>query len=281
MTAAGRLDRVLADRLGCSRVLVQRLLVAGAVRVDGRVMRAKGHKLAGGESIEIDRDAWTAERVVQPRADLEFALLAETDDWVCVDKPGGVGVHPLHGGQRDTVLNALVARYADIQGVGDGGLKSGVVHRLDVGTSGVLVFARNDDAWRRLRRAFSEHLMDKRYVAVVDGVFERTGSVELEFETLRGQPTRVAVRARGRRCVTRVRPLERGSGRTLVEARPLSGHLHQIRVTLAELGHPIVGDELYGGPAGARLALHAQRLVGAGVEAESPTPAEIMKLLSS
>lgn len=275
----GRVDRILADRLGCSRTLVHRLLAMGAVRLNGAAVRAKGHKLRGGERVEIDADAWAAEHVVRPRPDLELVLLALNDDWLAVDKPSGIGVHPLDGSQIDTLLNAAIARHPELQEVGDGGLRGGVVHRLDVGTSGVVVFARTQATWQRLRRAFSQHQMDKRYVAVVDGEFERIGSIEFALETVRSQPARVAVREGGRTCITRVRPLRHAAHRTLVEARPLSGHLHQIRVTLAELGHPIVGDQIYGGPPASRLALHAQYLSGAGVEAESPTPSEIMQLL--
>jgi 23S rRNA pseudouridine1911/1915/1917 synthase len=197
---------------------------------------------------------------------------------VAVDKPPGVPVHPLRVGERGTALGAVVARHPEIVGVGEGGLRSGVVHRLDVDTSGVLLFATKPGTWGRLRRAFREHAMEKVYRAIVLGQLEGEGRLDLELEVARSRPARVRVAAGGRPVSIGWRAVEALRGATLVEARPVTGFLHQIRVAFAHLGHPLAGDRRYGGdpetdPSGAvRHLLHATRIEGAGAQAEAPPP---------
>jgi 23S rRNA pseudouridine1911/1915/1917 synthase len=171
--------------------------------------------------------------------------------------------------------------------VGEGGLRGGVVHRLDVETSGVLLVATEDAAWGRLRRAFAAHRVGKTYHAVVCGRPPEEGAVALDLKVARHRPARVAAWAAGegppsaRRCATAWTVLEAGKEAALLEVRPVSGFLHQIRVTLGHLGHPVVGDALYGEPgrapavaaaAGERLLLHAAALTFAEISVHSPWP---------
>lgn len=270
--AGQRLDVVLARTLGVSRGWVRKLLDAGAVRLDGRPA-AKGVILRAGDRIEVAAFA-RPEAAPRPNPALALAVLAEQGGWIAVDKPAGMAVHPLAPDETDTALNALLALRPEIAGVGEGGLRSGVVHRLDPGTSGVLVFATNDAAWRAARRAFAERRVEKRYVARVHGAFAGAREVRLALES-RGDHVRVVERG-GREAISEIRALETGADTSLVEVRIHTGVRHQIRATLAHLGHPVLGDARYGSTAApGRMLLHAAALAFDGFAAESPPPAEL------
>ena len=290
--AGRRLDVFLAERLALSRSQVRRLLERGAVSVEGRpvVARGKGARVDAGAEVQVapfnPPDGMRA--IATPAAPL--AVLADGPGWVAVDKPSGVPVHPLEEDETGTVLNALVARHPELQGVGEGGLRSGVVHRLDVDTSGVLLFALDESTWEVLRTAFAGHVVEKVYRALVVGHPPAEGDAEVGLVTARHRPARVRVIAGGaparsaRVCSLRWRALERLPGATLLEVRPKTGHLHQIRVTLAHLGHPVAGDRVYGAPDDAigapRQMLHATRVAWGEVEAECPDPADLRAVLA-
>jgi 23S rRNA pseudouridine1911/1915/1917 synthase len=182
----------------------------------------------------------------------------------------------------------VAARHPEIQGVGEGGLRSGVVHRLDVDTSGVVLFASAEPAWQRLRAAFAEHRVEKVYRALVRGRLLEPGKAALPLALARHRPARVRVvtgrerrRARSvRQGVLSWRPLEVFEAATLVEVRPVTGFLHQIRVVLAHRGHPLLGDVAYGGDAAEapRHMLHAARVAFEEVVAESPDPEDFAAL---
>lgn len=285
---AARLDLCLAAHLEVSRAEARRLLAAGGVRVDGRPVtdRDKGARLEPGARVAVDR--FTPPPLRRPRAQPEapLAVLAEGPGWLAVDKPAGRPVHPFAEDETDTVLNALIARRPEVFGVGEGGLRSGVVHRLDVDTSGVLLFATEDSCWRRLRRAFATSVVHKRYRAVVLGRLSGGGSLALDLVVARHRPARVrAARPGEERAARRVRldwrALEPLGDATLVEVRPQTGFLHQIRAGLAHLGHPVAGDAHYAGPdaTGApRQMLHAAALGWREVEAASPDPPDLVAL---
>lgn len=286
-----RLDRLLAEQLRLSRAQVRRLLARGAVQVDGRPVAeaAKGAAVAVGAKIEIAAFTRPAdERVVA--ADHPLSILAEGSGWLAVDKPAGMPVHPLRPAETDTVLNAVAARHPEIHGVGEAGLRSGVVHRLDVDTSGALILATRQPAWLELREAFRAHRVDKRYRAIVAGDVEGEGSVAVGLVTARHRPAVVRVvddaereRSRGVRIAPLSwRSLQRFGTASLLEVRPETGHLHQIRVTLAHLGFPVVGDRTYGrgDPFDApRHMLHAARVAVDDIDASSPDPADFTALL--
>jgi 23S rRNA pseudouridine1911/1915/1917 synthase len=286
--AGERLDRFLAARLAVSRARVRHLLEVGRVVLAGRPLGLsdKSRITAAGDEFKILGTLRADEERPEARPDLPLRVVAEGRGWLVVDKPPGVGVHPLHPDQRDTVLNAVVARHPEIIGIGEGGLRSGVVHRLDVDTTGALVFAFDEEVWRRLRGAFSDHRVDKRYLALVAGRFEKSRPVELTLAVGRHQPAHVEVVASGRRCRQHVTPIRTFSEATLVEVKLETGFLHQIRASMAHLGHPVVGDREYGADAASaipapRPMLHARRLVVDEVSADVPLPADFEALLAA
>jgi 23S rRNA pseudouridine1911/1915/1917 synthase len=293
--AGARLDVVLAARLGVGRAAVRALLERGAVRLGPRRLgyRDKARAVAPGERIEVEGFAAPDARGVRPEPDTPLVVLAEGPGWVAVDKPAGRPVHPLREDEGGTILNALVARRPELQGVGEGGLRSGVVHRLDVDTSGVLLVATEATAWTRLRAAFREHRVEKVYRALVVGEWAGEGALEVDLAVVRHRPARVAVVGEGvgpvppgaRRAGLRWRALGSGAGVTLVEVRPRTGFLHQIRATLAWLGHPVCGDRSYGAAgdpsAATRQLLHASRLRFEEVAAASPDPPDLAGALAA
>ena len=205
-------------------------------------------------------------------------VLYEDNHLLVVDKPAGVAVHPLRADETATLLQRVVARVPGIEGVGEGGLRSGVVHRLDVDTSGCQAFATHEEAFGPLRAAFREHTVDKVYRALVAGVPESHAETSLDLSLAQHRPARVRADAAGdgpvgsRTCATRWRRLEvfetREGPVSLIEARPHSGFLHQIRVTMAFHGHPLLGDAVYGDGAGAdRHLLHASALRWRAIDA--------------
>ncbi len=288
-----RLDLFLAQRLGVSRQEVRRLLQSGAVAVDGRVTesRAGGREMALGALVEI-RGFQRADLLeIIPQPELTLNILAAGDGWLVIDKPAGMPVHPLHENEKDTVLNAVAARYPAVQGVGEGGLRSGVVHRLDVSTSGTLAVALNQETWQLLRDAFQEHRTTKIYRAIVAGRLTGEGRESVHLVVARHKPARVSVVSPGtavpgavpgsRRCDLAWLAVETFAAATLIQVQLGTGFLHQIRATLAHLGHPVLGDALYGGSGeaavwtgAARPMLHASQLVAGPASGQSPDPAD-------
>lgn len=250
--APTRLDRLLATRIeGASRSAVRRLLEAGLVRVDG-VRPHKGQTVAAGSRVEVSGWVPPGRWAPEPEPDLELAVLYEDADMVVVDKPGGLPCHPLRPGERGTVAGALVARYPEIVEAGPERREAGLVHRLDTGTSGALVFARRPEAFAALVAQVRRGDAEKRYLALVEG--DALGLERVEVPLASSGRRAVAVPAgsrppRGARpqaATTWVAPRERLGPFTLVEATIHAGRRHQIRAHLAHEGHPVAGDRLYG-----------------------------------
>jgi 23S rRNA pseudouridine1911/1915/1917 synthase len=277
-----RLDLFLAEKLELSRAQVRRLLASGAVSMGGRRLgeAEKGERLAVGGELTVAPFARRDEQRALAEPALALVVRAQGPGWLALDKPAGMPVHPLREDETGTLLNAVIARHPELHGVGEGGLRSGVVHRLDVDTSGVMLVATQQASWERLRAAFAEHRVEKVYRALVLGHVDHAGNVELPLVTARHRPARVRVAAEGelargaRLGRLSYRPLERFAATTLLEVRPRTGFLHQIRVTLAHLGFPVVGDRSYGKPddgtGAARHMLHAARVAFEEIAAESP-----------
>lgn len=257
------------------------MIQSGPVLVNGVSRRLqKGEPLPGSVRLEVPGYRRSEDR--RPLIDSGFSLrvLAQERGWLAVAKPAGLAVHPLEPEERGTVLNGLLARHPEILGVGEGGLRSGVVHRLDVPTSGALLFAREESAYRRLRRAFREHRIEKRYLAWVAGRPDSSGELCLPLFVAQHRPARVRVAAGrhaqfGRETRLVWRTLEERSSCSLLEVGLETGFLHQIRVSFAHLGHPLLGDPVYGNPpSDRRLMLHAESLRSAelGIDVRCPLP---------
>ena len=296
---AERLDRFLADQLKLSRTAAARLIGEGAVLVDGVKARA---------SLEAERGA-VVEVTFPPRpvrpvvpADIPLVVVYEDDDLVVVDKPAGLVVHPAPGHWEGTLVNALAARGLRLGG-GTAG-RPGIVHRLDKDTSGLLVVAKTDRAHERLGAALAGRRIERTYAVLAWG---HVGAEERRVEApLARHPSdrkRMAIAPGGRPAATRVRTVARGGVADLCAAALETGRTHQIRVHLQSIGHPVVGDPVYGGVGQRRSdatrreaeelergvprqALHAARLVvphprtGERLELRAEWPADLRPALA-
>jgi 23S rRNA pseudouridine1911/1915/1917 synthase len=284
--AGRRLDAVVGalERVG-SRAEAQRLIEAGRVLVDGRAV-PKRHLLALGERVEV-RPAPPPPAGIEPE-DVPLTVRYEDEHLLVVDKPAGVVVHPGAGHRGGTLVHGLVAR--DIAG-GQDPARPGIVHRLDRDTSGLLVVARTERAHRRLQRMLRDRLVDRRYLALVHGAAPPALTIDRPVGRDRRVRTRMAAGAPdGREAVTHLRRLEELGRFSLVEARLETGRTHQIRVHLESVGHPVVGDRVYGRRPETlgleRQFLHAARLAfphpetGEPVEVESPLPDDLRRALA-
>jgi len=266
-----RLDVFLARYFGVGRRFIWRLLERESIRLAGRPA-AKGAVLHPGDRIDVAAFRHPSQGpVADPHLSLD--VLAEGTGLVAVDKPAGVPSHPLAFDEPGTALGAMLALRPEIALAGEGGLECGLVHRLDTLTSGVLVFATERGAWLRARNAFSERRVRKRYLARVHGRLEGPHELRLRLAP-RGDHVRVVERG-GRWSHTRLRALEADETSSLVEVEPLTGLRHQIRAVLAQLGHPILGDAVYGSKLSlGRHLLHSERIEIDGFVARSPLPPE-------
>lgn len=293
--AGERLDRYLASRLPeLSRARVQQLVDEGRARVNG-ISRKRSHRVTAGETISIDLPAAPPREVRPEAAPLE--VLYEDEDVAVVNKPAGIVVHPGAGATVDTLANALLHHFGNLSGAG-GALRPGIVHRLDKGTSGALLVARNDAAHRSLAEQFQARQIEKTYVALLHGQMRGdSGRIELPVaRDLRHRTRMTARRREGRPARTDWRVRLRLDGFTLLEADLHTGRTHQLRVHFSALGHPVVGDTLYGAPREARAGketlaplgrnfLHAARVRfmhprhETSVEVRAPLPAELAEYL--
>jgi 23S rRNA pseudouridine1911/1915/1917 synthase len=243
--AGARLDLALTGLLpGQSRSFLQRLVREGRVLVDGRPCRP-GFRVSGGQRVEVAIPP-AAESGVRAE-EIPLVILHEDRHLVVVDKPAGMVVHPAPGHSGGTLVNALLHHVRDLSGIG-GERRPGIVHRLDKGTSGVMVVAKDDATHRRLSALFKSRRVRKTYLALVwDGMDKEEGVVERPMGRDRVNRLKISSRTdRPREAVTRWRVRRRLGWATLLEVSPLTGRTHQIRVHLADIHHPIVGDLLYG-----------------------------------
>lgn len=298
--AGGRLDRVLASRgFLPTRARVAALVRAGLVRVDG-VPRKASFAVSPGETIEVELPPEEPSRV-QPEA-IDLVVLHEDASLVVVDKPAGMATHPAPGARSGTLVAALLHRWS-LGGDWPDPQRPGIVHRLDKDTTGVIVVAKTPQAMHALARQFAARTVEKEYAAIVRGApREERGTIDLAIGRDPVARHRMQARVGQRRpAVTEWRVLERFGTppvAALVQATPRTGRTHQIRVHLASIGHPIVGDSLYAGESRAgspgmrhllddfpRQALHARRLRlrhpedGRWFEVEAPLPADMVALL--
>jgi 23S rRNA pseudouridine1911/1915/1917 synthase len=289
-----RLDKYLADHVPqLSRSAAQRLIDKGRVTVNGELVKAS-YKVSPGDLVMaiLPREE-ALELVPEP---IPLDIVYEDPGLLAVNKSAGIVVHPAPGHSGGTLVNAVLAHCPEL--ASSGGERPGIVHRLDRDTSGLILVAKNEKVRRALQRQFKDHLVQKAYLALLDGHLQPAwGRIEAPVGRDPHHRQRMAVLAGGREAVTEYHVLEQFSHQTgqvagdytLVEAEPLTGRTHQIRVHFSSIGHPVIGDAVYGRrkcrlPV-SRQFLHARRLrfkhplTGEHLELEAPLPEDLATVL--
>jgi len=283
-----RLDKFLADKTAedFSRAFVQKMISRGGVLVNGTAVKSN-HKVMPGETIEMTVSE-IAQKTILPEK-IKLDIVYEDKDLLVVNKPADMVVHPAPGNYTGTLVNALLYHCKNLSGV-CGAAKAGIVHRIDKGTSGLLVVAKTDESHRKLAKQFKDKTTRRVYIAVAKGVMELdNGIVELPIGRSTRDRKKMAVDfSSDKAAVTRYKVLERFNGSTLLELTLGTGRTHQIRVHMAYLSHPLIGDVSYGTKSDviARPALHA-KLIGFThpvtkeyLEFSSELPSDMKRLIS-
>jgi 23S rRNA pseudouridine1911/1915/1917 synthase len=296
LLAGVRVDRGVAMVADVSRGAATQLIAQGRVLVDGSAVSVGREVLREGATLSIRLPA-SREEGVTPEPGVRFEVAYADDAVVVVDKPAGLVVHPGAGHDEGTLVGGLLARFPDLEQLVVAGVcppdRPGIVHRLDKGTSGLLAVARTEEAYRTLVDQLATRTMERRYLALVAGdVVDDRGEVEAPIGRSMRTPTKMAVTAAGKPARTGYTVLERRPGErptTLLELALQSGRTHQIRVHMAAIGHPVVGDARYGEPdkrlGSGRFFLHAFKLAfthpvtGARAEFTSPLPEDLQAYL--
>ncbi len=285
--AESRLDQYLAQvDLGLTRSRLRQLIAEGNVLVNGVAVKP-AHRIRSGDRVRVT--------VPPPRPsvaiaqDIPISVVYQDAALVVIDKPPGLSVHPGPGHPDQTLVNGLLALCPDIQGIG-GEIRPGIVHRLDKDTSGLLIAAKTQDAHVHLSQQIKDRAVEKGYLALVEGAPSRDGGlIDVPIGRDPRRRTRMAVVAGGRESRTGYRLLERAGAYSLLELQLYTGRTHQARVHLAWLGHPLLGDSVYGrrSPLLDRHFLHAHRLAfahpstGDPLEFRSPIPADLEAALEA
>jgi 23S rRNA pseudouridine1911/1915/1917 synthase len=292
--AGERLDRIVSLLTGASRADAAVLVADGGATVDGSIVTSGKLRLSVGQAIIVDPGHLPQPVPPAPDPSVEFGIVYVDDHVIVIDKPAGLVVHPGAGNPDGTLVNGLLARFPDIASIGQEG-RPGIVHRLDVGTSGLLVVARTDLAYDQLVAALSNRDVGRRYRTLVWGhPASPAGVIDAPIGRDHRDPMKMAVVVDGKVARTHYRTLRayRQVGEVAeLECRLETGRTHQIRVHLAAIGHPVVGDGTYGGNRSAvrtaRPVLHAAALsfvhpaTGETMSFESPLPDDLRAVIDS
>ncbi len=240
-----RLDVFLAGRLeNSTRSQIQLLNRSGAIRIEGHQEKA-GYRIRGGETIEVDLESLRPVSLTPEQIPLQIYF--EDADLAVIEKPAGRVVHPGSNTRGGTIVHGLLFHFQNLSDAG-GNARPGIVHRLDKKTSGLLIIAKNNVAHARLSKAFQDRAVEKTYMALVHGkLAHQAGTIELKVGRHRVVRTKMAAGGpRGRPAFTEYRVMEQFRGFSLLEVKIRTGRTHQIRVHLSAIGHPVVGDDVYG-----------------------------------
>lgn len=265
---AERLDRVISTLSSISRSKAADIIAAGGVEIDAKVVTQRSYRVKTSEIIRFAQPEEPTAISVEADADIDFGVIYSDEHVIVIDKPAGLVVHPGAGRPDKTLVNGLIAKFPEIENVGQKG-RPGIVHRLDQQTSGVLMVARTQVAYDKLVAALARRDVERHYLAVVDGnVTDTKGIVEAPIGRNPNRRTKMAISVEGKPAITNYLVLDRSDakpGATALRATLETGRTHQIRVHLSAIGHPVLGDGLYAGKLCAqrfgRVALHAHRLV--------------------
>lgn len=293
-----RIDRFVAVSTGLARAAVAAAIATGEVTIDEMPVAKPSMRVSSGQVVVVATDLRPPDGVaLEADATVRFTVLHADDELIVIDKPAGLVVHPGHGNRTGTLVNGLIAHYPDLLAlaVGDAAERPGIVHRLDRGTSGVMMVGRTAAAVADLSAQLADRRATRDYIAVVEGhVGADRGEVVAPIGRDRSDPTAMRVDPAGRPARTRFQVLARRAAPepvTVLRCGLDTGRTHQIRVHMASIGHPVVGDDRYGssrtsGPAGlARPALHAYELrvdhpaTGDRCAFRAAVPTDIVELL--
>ncbi len=256
-----RIDRLVAMITGESRARVNEWIDAGLIQRNGQVVASHSQRIVEGDQIDIDIDLDAPPAPMVPEPDVQITVVYADEDLIVIDKQAGLVVHPGAGNATGTLVQGLLARYPEIETVGDPA-RPGIVHRLDKDTSGLMVVARTQEAYDELVAMLSAHNVERCYLTLVWGVPESgAGMVDAPIGRSHRDPTRMVVSAQGKEARTGYTVLETFEDpvpMSLLECRLETGRTHQIRVHMAAIGHAVVGDERY---RGVRPAVSAPRMV--------------------
>ena len=238
-----RIDAFVAENTEFSRVAVQRLIEEQKILVNGKPTKSS-YKVQSGDEIQIEKVE--AKEISLEAQDIPLDVLYEDNDIIVINKPKGMVVHPANGNPDGTLVNAVMAICKDsLSGIG-GKIRPGIVHRLDKDTSGVIIVAKNDKAHINLSEQIKNHEVEKTYIALVRGnVPENEATINMPIGRSTKDRKKMAVTKSGKNAVTHFRVLKRHNNYTLLEVKIETGRTHQIRVHLAEIGFPIIGDSVY------------------------------------
>lgn len=238
-----RIDAYLAEKTDYSRVTIQRLIDEKKITVNGKNIKAS-YKVQLDDDIEIEEVE--AKEISLKAQDIPVDVLYEDNDIIVINKPKGMVVHPANGNPDGTLVNAVMAICKDsLSGIG-GEIRPGIVHRLDKDTSGVIIVAKNDKAHINLSEQIKNHEVEKTYIAIVRGsIPENEATINMPIGRSTKDRKKMAVTKSGKNAVTHFKVLKRHNNYTLVEVKIETGRTHQIRVHLAEIGFPIIGDTVY------------------------------------
>ncbi|TZE82028.1 RluA family pseudouridine synthase [Calorimonas adulescens] len=238
-----RVDQFLALKTNFSRTYIQKLIKEKLVRINDKVIKAS-EKVKSGDNISIDIPP--VEELKLVAEDIPIDIIYEDDDLIVVNKPKNMVVHPAPGNYSGTLVNALLYKTKNLSTV-NGVVRPGIVHRLDKDTTGLIIVAKNDISHKGLAEQLKNHLVNKTYLALVDGVVkDDMGTIHTMIGRNPKERKKMAVVENGKEAVTTYNVIERLNGYTFLKLNIKTGRTHQIRVHLAYIGHPIVGDKLYG-----------------------------------
>lgn len=286
--AGERIDRFLADSQDLTRSFLQKILKEGEVIVNGKSVKAN-YKLRKGDRIEFEIPEAVEPDIVAE--DIPLSILYEDADVLVVDKPKGMVVHPAAGHYSRTLVNAVMYHCkGELSGI-NGVLRPGIVHRIDRDTTGSIIICKNDMAHNEIARQLKEHSINRRYRAIVTGVLkDEEGTIEGAIGRDKKDRKKMAITADGKPAVTHYRVLQRFKHYTYVECVLETGRTHQIRVHMASIGHPLLGDEVYGRRSDKYKCegqcLHAMTLgfhhprTGEYIEVNAPLPSYFEHLLA-
>ena len=251
---SSRLDVFVASQIeDASRSFVSTLCDQGKVSINGTVVYKTSSKVHSGDVVRVDYEASTALDV----PDIDLEIVYEDDDCLVVIKPAGVLTHSKGAFNPEATVSTFIR--PKTEGMNDN--RGGIVHRLDRVTSGLLICAKNESALKWLQEQFSERNVEKVYMAVVSGIPERPEAIiDMPIERNPKKPQTFRVGPNGKKAKTQYKTIESNEKYSLIELKPSTGRTHQLRVHMSEIGHPIVGDVLYGGEAASRTFLHALSL---------------------